>query len=345
MTELAKGNLLEADAEALVNTVNSVGVMGKGIALQFKQAFPENFRAYAAACGRGEVQPGRMFVFHTNAFASPRLIINFPTKRHWKGKSRMEDIESGLSALVDVIRSENVTSVAIPPLGCGSGGLKWGDVRPRIEAAFASLPHVKVFLYYAPEGAPPPERMKVATERPSMTPGRAAILGLMSKYAVPGYRLTLLEIQKLAYFLQNAGENLKLDFQKQKFGPYSEKLHYVLQRMEGHLIRGYGDRSRNVSVVHLPGAADEAREFLQSQHETEERFERVAELIDGFETPYGLELLATVHWVADQEDPQAKSDSEAAVRGVHGWSEHKRETFRPEHIRAAWSRLHGQGWL
>src|SRR5260370_31381484 len=208
----AEGDLLSTDAEALVNTVNTVGVMGKGIALQFKQAFPDNYSAYEAACKRGEVELGRMFVFHRNGLHNPGIIINFPTKKHWRGKSKIEDIESGLRDLINVVKVENIHSIAVPPLGCGNGGLKWSLVRPRIEQAFAEVPEVAVQLFH-PEGAPRAEEMKVATKRPAMTPGRAVILGLLSRYALPGYRLTLLEIQKLAYFLQEAVQLLHLDFQ------------------------------------------------------------------------------------------------------------------------------------
>ncbi len=344
MIEKAKGNLLAADAEALVNTVNSVGVMGKGIALQFKQAFPDNYAAYEAACKHGEVNPGTMFVFHTNTFHNPRFIINFPTKRHWKGKSKIQDIESGLRSLIEVVRAENIRSIAVPPLGCGNGGLDWHEVRPLIEKAFSEIPAVKVQLF-EPGGAPNPEEMKVATKRPSMTAGRAAILGLLSRYVLPGYRLTLLEIQKLAYFLQEVGQPLKLDFQKQRYGPYAENLHFVLQRIEGHFVRGYGDRSRDVSLELFPDAVREAEEFLKSETDTLERFQRVAQLIEGYETPYGMELLSTVHWVAAHEDSEAKYDPERAIAGVMSWSDHKRKTFTPERISAAWHRLRTEGWF
>jgi O-acetyl-ADP-ribose deacetylase (regulator of RNase III) len=146
MIELGHGDLLQADAEALVNAINCVGVMGKGIALQFKQAFPENFRRYAQACA-GEVRPGRMFVVDTGIPGRHRYIVNFPTKRHWRNGSRLEDIESGLRALVEEVQQRDIRSIAIPPLGCGNGGLRWADVKPRIEAAFAELAHVRVVLF------------------------------------------------------------------------------------------------------------------------------------------------------------------------------------------------------
>ena len=139
MIRFKTGDLLAEDAEALVNAVNCVGVMGRGIALQFKKAFPENFRAYSEACKGDEVRPGRMFVFETHQFANPRYIVNFPTKRHWRSKSRMEDVETGLTALVDVIRERNIRSIAIPALASGLGGLSWDEVRPRIEASLRSL--------------------------------------------------------------------------------------------------------------------------------------------------------------------------------------------------------------
>src|SRR2546425_8701653 len=152
MVELSKGNILEADAEALVNTVNCVGVMGKGIALQFKNAFPDNFLAYERACRHHRIHPGRMFVFETGRLY-PKYIINFPTKRHWKGKARLEDIEKGLVALLDEVKKLGITSIAIPPLGCGQGGLRWTQVGPLITSTFTKLPNVRVLLF-PPVGTP-----------------------------------------------------------------------------------------------------------------------------------------------------------------------------------------------
>jgi len=339
----AEGDLLGTDAEALVNTVNTVGVMGKGIALQFKLAFPDNYKAYEAACKRGEVELGEMFVFHRQS-SNPRVIINFPTKKHWRGKSKIGDIESGLRALIEVVKKEKIRSIAVPPLGCGNGGLDWEDVRPRIERAFAEVPTVTVQLFH-PEGAPKADEMRIATKPPAMTASRAAILELLSRYTLPGYRLTLLEIQKLAYFLQEAGESLKLDFQKQGYGPYAENLHFVLQRMEGHFVRGYGDRSRDVSLELFPDAVHEAEQFLSGESNTLDRLTRVARLIEGYETPYGLELLSTVHWIAVHEQPDAKIDPKHAISGVVSWNAHKRKTFTPERIVVAWHRLQAEEWF
>lgn len=343
MVEIRSGNILDADAEALVNTVNTVGVMGKGIALQFRQAFPQNYEVYRRACERSEVQPGKMLVVSTDRLDNPRYVVNFPTKRHWKGKSRIEDIESGLEALVAEIRRLNIGSIAIPPLGCGNGGLDWEVVRPMILHAVAAVPEVQVLLY-PPRGAPVLEEMPVATARPSMTPSRAALLSLMVDYGIPGYRLTLLEVQKLAYFLQVAGQPLRLQFVRHKYGPYAETLNHVLQRIEGHFIRGYGDRSREASIRVIPEAVEEATRFLSGDAETAGRLERVRRLIEGFETPYGMELLATIHWVA-QTESAARNDAEEAVRLVQEWSGRKRRTFLPQHIRTACRQLHAHGWI
>jgi hypothetical protein len=177
-----------------------------------------------------------------------------------------------------------------------------------------------------------------------MTPSRAALVTLMVSYGIPGYRLTLLEVQKLAYFLQMAGQPLSLDFVPHKFGPYAEKLNHVLQRMEGHFIRGYGDRSSEASIHLMPDAVEEAHAFLASDAATAERLERVGALIEGFETPYGMELLATVHWIVKHE-PEAKADWQHAVKLVHTWSDRKRRTFPPAHIRSAWNQLRSQDWF
>lgn len=345
MIEYKNGNLLQADVEALVNTVNTVGVMGKGIALQFKQAFPENFAAYEKAAKREQIVPGKMFIHETGQFSNPRYIINFPTKRHWRAKARFEDIEAGLQDLVQVIREKQIRSIAIPPLGCGFGGLDWQEVRSIILSALENVPDVQAWVY-PPTGTPSAEKMQVGTSRPHLTLGRAALIELIEQYALPGYRLTQLEIQKLAYFLQAAGEPLRLNYVKQQYGPYAENLHFVLQRLNGHYLTGYGDRSgERANLYLLPGAKEEAEAFLAEHPETKAHLERVADLIQGFETPYGMELLATVHWLAQNEDPIAQKDYLAAVRGFEAWNDRKREHFRPEHIRIAWERLQQQSWL
>jgi O-acetyl-ADP-ribose deacetylase (regulator of RNase III) len=232
MIEFRTGNILEADVEALVNTVNCVGIMGRGIALQFKKAFPSNFKAYAAACKRDEVQPGRMFVFERGRLESPRYIINFPTKRHWKGASKLSDIEAGLDALRQEIKSRGIHSIAIPPLGSGLGGLNWPDVRAAIGSALADLPGVEITVF-EPSGAADPAALR-NREVPTMTAGRAALIGLMDRY-IAGLLdpfITLLEVHKLMYFMQEAGEPLRLKYVKAYYGPYAENLRHVLSAVK-----------------------------------------------------------------------------------------------------------------
>src|ERR1700722_11696579 len=246
MIKLEKGDILKSDTEALVNTVNCVGVMGRGIALQFRKAFPDNFKAYEAACERQEVMPGKMFIFDTGSFCNPRFIINFPPTPHWKGKSRIEDIQSGLAALVQEIKNRNIRSIAVPPLGCGLGGLRWNEVRPLIEAAFAKLPDIQIALY-EPGGAPAADEIVKSKEPPAMTVGRASLIGLVRRYlgAVMDPAVSLLEVHKLMYFMQETGEQLRLKYKKAEYGPYAENLRHVLSAIEGHFISGYldgGDR-------------------------------------------------------------------------------------------------------
>ncbi len=336
------GNLLEADTEVLVNTVNTVGVMGKGIALQFRKAFPDNYKAYRKACEKGEVVPGKMFVFETGQLTGPRLIVNFPTKRHWRAKTRVVDVEDGLVDLVRVIQREDVRSIAIPPLGCGNGGLQWFVVKPIIEGALGSMSEIRVDLY-GPEGAPPVDLQPVATLAPPMTRVRAALLATLDLYqADPGANLTRLVAQKLAYFLQAAGEPLDFAFTKGEYGPYAETVNHVLQSMEGHLIVGYGDRSGPSEIQLTPNAARKARSYLAEDLPAQQHIEQVRHLIDGFESPLGLELLATVHWAAQHGESKTPDE---ALTVVSEWTPRKRESFRPRHVAAAWEQLERQGWL
>ena len=344
MIEFRTGDILRADTEALVNTVNCVGIMGRGIALQFKNAFPENFHAYADACARGEVQPGRMFVFEIGELGYPRWIINFPTKRHWRGKSRMEDVEIGLQALVDVIREKGIRSIAIPPLGSGLGGLAWSEVRSRIEAALRSLTDVQIVVY-EPNGSPAPERMTHVREVPKMTAGRAALVELIHRYlgGLLDPTVTLLEVHKLMYFMQEAGEPLRLRYTQAPYGPYAENLRHVLHAIEGHLVSGYADGgdAPDKLLTLVPGAIDEAERFLEQHDDTRSRFGRVAALVEGFESPFGLELLSTVHWVMEREGAGILDD---VVARTYAWNPRKRQ-FTRRQIDIAMRVLREKGWV
>ncbi|MBW4481381.1 MAG: macro domain-containing protein [Tildeniella torsiva UHER 1998/13D] len=344
MIEYKQGDILRDDAEALVNTVNCVGVMGRGIALQFKKAFPTNFKAYAAACENAEVQPGRMFVFKTGQITNPRYIINFPTKRHWRGASRLEDIDSGLKALAETIRQYNIQSIAVPPLGSGLGGLDWAAVKPRIEAVLQPLTDVRVVVY-EPKGAPVADEMVRNRQIPNMTAGRAALVGLMNRY-LSGFldpSVTLLEVHKLMYFMQEAGEPLRLQYQKAPYGPYAENLRHVLSAIEGHLVSGYADGgdAPDKPLQLVPGAVKDATAFLQQYPDTRDRFNKVAALVEGFESPFGLELLSTVHWIVNNE---AVSSVNEVIHQTYAWSDRKRK-FTPRQIALAVNVLENKQWV
>ena len=343
MIRYKTGDLFNDDAEAIVNTVNCVGVMGRGIALQFKKRYPDNFKAYEAYCKLGKMEPGHMFVYEMNTFINPKYIINFPTKRHWRGESRIEDIESGLIDLVKVIKDYGITSVAIPPLGSGLGGLDWNVVKDKIEKALANIEGVDVIVY-EPSGAPKAEDMARNKKAPQMTPGRAALVGLINRYlkGLLDPFVTLLEVHKLMYFLQSAGENLRLDYVKYKYGPFAKNLSHVLDAVEGHMLMGYADGGNNPTkqLELIPGAAKDAEEFLRFQPTTRQHMEQVSKLIDGFETPFGLELLATVHWLVQN----GANSIDAVMSEMYAWNQHKKQ-FSERQIVIALTALSKQKWI
>lgn len=348
MITQASGNLFDAQVDALVNTVNTVGVMGKGIALQFRRAYPAMYREYAKAAKAGDIRLGRMHVWtNDEALTGPRYIINFPTKGHWKARSRLADVEAGLDDLAKVVQHLGITSIAVPPLGCGNGGLDWSRVRPLIERTFAALPDVDTRVY-PPAGAPQAADMLNHTRRPRWTVGKAALVDLIARYGERTLDVSIIEVQKLMYFLQEAGEPLRLDYQKGRYGPYADNLQKVLQAVEGHFLTGYGDGSRPVAsaepVTPLPDAPAQAADFLVDHPDTLTRSQRVLGLASGYESPYAMELLSTVHWVATHES-QPVTTPDAAASAVAAWSPRKATLFTPAHVHAAWDHLAERGWL
>jgi len=308
MIRFTQGNLLEAQAEALVNTVNTVGVMGKGIALMFKERFAENYRLYAAACKAAQVETGKMFVTSANELEGPKWIINFPTKRHWRSPSQLVWITDGLEDLRRFLIENQVKSVAIPPLGAGNGGLKWSAVREQIEHVLSDL-DVDILVF-----EPTSQYLNVAKRSgvEKLTPARALIAELVRRYWVLGMECSLLEIQKLAWFLERAVEKLSpaenplnLKFTAHKYGPYANRLEHLLDNLDGsylHCDKRIGDAGIT-DVIWF----DEGRKgFLQAYLKTEAKpymdaLESTANLIDGFESPFGMELLATVDWLLHRE--------------------------------------------
>ena len=344
MLEYKHGDIFDESAEALVNSVNCVGVMGRGIARQFKSAFPDNYEAYRAACERGEVRPGQMFVFERSGLDHPRYIVNFPTKRHWRSKSKLADVVAGLEALANEIKRLEIRSIALPALASDLGGLEWSTVRPHIEAALGGLDEVRITVF-EPGSVPADGRRNPSRSAPAMTPGSAVLIGLIDRYlrGLLDPFVTLLEVHKLMYFMQEAGEPLRLDFVKETHGPYATNLRHLMRRIEHHYISGYrdGGDDPDKQIELIPGAIEDAQHFLAKHAVIRERFERVDALVDGFESATGLELLATVHWVA-QQTPSANDDE--IIEHVYMWGRHKRR-FTERQIRIAIGTLRDKGWL
>jgi O-acetyl-ADP-ribose deacetylase (regulator of RNase III) len=308
MITFTQGNLLEARAEALVNTVNTVGVMGKGIALMFKERFDENFRRYAAACKAKEVQTGKMFITPVHELDGPRWIVNFPTKQHWRAPSRMEWVVEGLQDLRRFLIEYQVKSIAIPPLGAGNGGLEWAEVREQIERALGDL-DIDILVF-----EPTKQYQNVAKRAgvETLTPARALIAELVRRYWVLGMECSLLEIQKLAWFLErsieryNAGDNpLKLQFAPHKYGPYANRLDHLLNNLDGSYLHSE-KRISDADPLDVIWFDDERKAFVKTYLKSEAKaysqaLESTAALIDGFESPFGMELLATVDWLLARE--------------------------------------------
>lgn len=348
MISVAHGNLLDAPVEALVNTVNTVGVMGKGIALQFKRAYPAMFKDYASAAKRGDVAIGRMHVWHTGQLDGPRVLINFPTKRHWRAGSKLADIEAGLNDLVAVIKQEQIRSIAVPPLGCGYGGLDWAEVEPLIRAKLEPLHDVDVRIY-PPAGAPMAADMRTAGPKPRMTAGRAALIEIIRRYSFVALEgATPIAVQKLMYFLQAAGEDLGLRYERNFYGPYADNLRAVLRDVEGHYLEGFGDGSQRIEISEpfrlLPGAKEAAWEILHERGATLERIDRVMELTSGFESSNSLELLATVHWVAAQPGASGRTDDDI-TSAVRRWSKRKARLFTSGQVHKALDVMRDKDWL
>lgn len=333
------GNLLLDDAQALVNTVNTVGVMGKGLALQFKRAFPANFTAYAKACAEGRVKPGKMFI---TSLGDDRWIFNFPTKRHWRQPSRLDDIRAGLDDLVHAAIELGASSVAIPPLGCGNGGLDWSIVRPLIFEKLDGL-DVQVRLYGL--GTPPPEDMPVRSRRPGLNSTRARLLAALGRYTRTALaagvavdtNTSLLEAHKVIYFLQAAGVDLGYRFERGHYGPYSADLDREISGMEGHYLIGYGDGTGGARAdLRLLPAGEQAERNVTDDRTFLAAWSRVAQAIFGYEYPEGLELLSTVHFIASQDDGL---DPAGMARRVAAWNPRKKRLFPSEDVQSAWRHL------
>lgn len=350
MLRYAQGNLLDAPAEALVNTVNEVGVMGKGIALMFREGYPEASAEYERAAKAGLVKVGTVLAVPNRRLVGPRWIIHFPTKKHWRHPSQLEWIRAGLRDLVRVIREKDISSIALPPLGCGNGGLNWELVRREIEAAAAHVPNVDVVVFPPTrEYQTPPKRDGVE----ELTPARALIAELVRRYAVLGLECTNLEVQKLAWFLDRSiaslglSDPLRLEFAANKYGPYADRLRHLLNGLDGsylHCQKRLSEAGPQDLIWFEDAKRTRLEEFLRSEQAAVFRpaLERTSTLIDGFESPLGMELLATVDWLLQKgAEPTIASIRErlADWPGGRAAGQRKRKLFDDRLLTLAIERL------
>lgn len=342
-----KGDMFSEPVDAIVNTVNCVGVMGKGVALEFKSRWPDNFKAYKKLCDAKSLMPGQMFVFDTQELFSsdgPRYLVNFPTKQHWRAKSKMSFVEDGLDALAIDILKFGIKSIAIPPLGCGNGGLDWADVKPLIEQKLSRLDDVDVdVVVFEPKHAvDKPEHSVTSLE---MTLPRAMLLKSLNDLEVffDG-SFDRISLQKIAYFLQALGVDFNLKFSRNLHGPYSETLKKAFVCLEHHgMISGFltGERQAHVTPSGC-ALADDFLNVCDNLGEHSVLIDKLSKLIQGYESPYGLELLSTVHWLAHHE---GHYPVEKIIDEIRAWNENKRNLFGKDVIRLAYERLCEDGLL
>lgn len=326
MIHYKTGNLLDSKAEALVNTVNTVGIMGKGIALQFKNMFPNNFKLYAQACKNKEVKVGQLLITEEEALlAGKKIIINFPTKTNWRLPSEYPYIEAGLTELVKVIREKNIKSIAIPPLGSGNGGLDWNKVKLIMEKHLADV-DCDIHIYepsFAIQEALKKERVK-------LTPARAMLLSVLYELARHGEFVSEFSSEKIAYFLQRFGakEIFNLEFQPNFYGPYSGKVKHVLYYLNGSYIMGYSSKDKKPfeELGLIPDAELEVNEFLDKPENSTLKniVEKTKSFLAGFYSPFGLELLSTIDFIISEKNAKTP---EAITKELENWSDRKKTLF------------------
>jgi O-acetyl-ADP-ribose deacetylase (regulator of RNase III) len=326
MIQYKVGNLLESEAEALVNTVNTVGVMGKGIALQFKNQFPNNFKNYQIACKNGTFLIGQLLVNQdTSLLFGEKTIINFPTKTDWRKPSEYSFIEIGLQALVRLIEEKKFNSIAVPPLGAGNGGLDWASVKMLIERYLSSL-DCSVYVYEPNEAV----REVLRKERVLLTPARAMLLAVAFDLVRHGECLSEFAAEKICYFLQRFGgkEAINLDFEPKFYGPYSGKVKHVLYFLNGSYLSGYADKNAK-PFEELNLFMDAEPDILAFLHKMENQkaldaVDKTKRFLQGFYGYFSLELLSTLDFLVEKNQ---KTDLESIKNQLADWSHRKTDLF------------------
>lgn len=345
MINYLKGNLFESDAEALVNTVNTVGVMGKGLALQFKETFPENFRIYRDICRKGQLHTGEMLVTEDSSLLTGhKIIINFPTKKHWRLPSEYYYIEQGLDALRLEIEKRGIKSIAIPPLGSHNGGLDWQRVKVMIEEKLDSL-NCDIYIYEPSDII----IQKMRTERVRLTPARALLILMFGDMINEGEFASVFAAEKLIYFMQRfGGKNIfKLDYKPYFYGPYSGgKVAHVLYHLNGSYLKGMsGMDNRPFDYIWLTeDAVKDARTFVDNNCDSSiwNLYNRTTAFLKGFYSNYSLELLSSVDYLLENSSSlkgwQSKDESlviDTLIQELKSWSHRKEQMFQPKFLSMA----------
>ncbi len=340
MKFLENSDIFKANTEAIINTVNCVGIMGKGIALQFKEKYPENYKAYKHACDAGKVTIGKMFVTDNGFLSQPRYIINFPTKKHWKGKSDIEFIRSGLQDLKAVIAERGIKSIAIPPLGAGNGGLDWNEVKNLITKELEGLTDVDIQIYE------PTNRFNAIKNKTkvALNEFRAMFIKSVKIYnsSMDGlYELGSIEAQKLAYFIGLIldRQDIVKRYKQHTYGPYMPELKHTLNDMAGFYLKGVGDGQEHDHIDVISEIMPEIDDYINSRPELTDATEKMRKIIYGYETTYGMELLGTVHWVCANDKPASLDD---IICKVHAWNKRKKAIMSATDIERAYKHLKAQ---
>jgi O-acetyl-ADP-ribose deacetylase (regulator of RNase III) len=341
MINFTKGNMMTSPAEALVNTVNTVGVMGKGIALQFKEEFPANFVTYKTACSTGDLVPGKLLVTREkNSTGEEKLIINFPTKLHWRNPSKYEYIKDGLTELVKAIQEYKIKSIAIPPLGCGNGGLNWNIVKQMIQDALANL-DIEILVYEPNNNIKQTLQTNSAKKEIKLTPLRGLITYAMYYYDSLGEDCSLFVANKLAYFLQRQGSKAfaKIPFQAHHYGPYSPQIAHIIYDLNGTYIQGFEQMNATAfePLTMQYDRRDEISKYVRTLEQEEQNcLKAVINLMSGFESTLALEVLASVDFIRHDNPGISLKDT---ITAIHHWSERKNKLFKDEYIQIAYEHL------
>lgn len=324
------GDILESSAQALINTVNTVGVMGKGIALQFKKAFPSNYKAYSDACKRNEVKIGKLFVYKdANLSSGEKIIINFPTKTHWRKPSEYSYIEEGLDDLIQVIEKYEIKSVAIPPLGSGNGGLKWEKVKRIIGEKLKEL-NIEIFVYEPNSQI----KEKLKQERVKLTSARALLLYVLFDLVRNGEYVSEFSSEKICYFLQRFGAEkfFKLNFKPNFYGPYSGKVRFVLNALNGSYVMGFSDMNKKPfePLTLVADSFDDVDRLIKENDELLKIANKAIEFLTGFYSDFSLELLSSIDYLSNT---YKSLDKKLILEKLGEWNDRKRSMFsNPRYI-------------